>query len=676
MILNVITGITSAQPVGDDQTKSSVQDSQGAEPLVKPSPAVRVLVVDDELVGMDRSHLRQLEPGTDALLGDSQSPEVGEIIAIAAYSMDVSTINGFDAKTASFLASDEFVTDVLVNPIFAANASEGLKKHFANFLSKLEKVQALRREFEEAFPAPVFELIFRAERPPIADALSFGLIVLDLVLKGSASPVDELVVYLKQLSGAAADDSLPPLIVMSTHPELREHRGSFSESASISAAGLWILPKIDLVAPDFKARGLRLAFEQLTRQRSAAHHMRIFVGRWTNALNTARGKAASTLWNLDASAMQRIHHTAIKDNDPYDDHLGELIAREYLWHVESDKSVSDAVKSLDACFREEIDPSDLDRLKYRFMAPLVDPDVTRGLFSSFTWLGWPSVDAFFGAAVTNPLVEFNTRVPFGSVLASALVDGGECLVHITQQCDLNAATKPKPEQRSAVFATALIHEAFPHRLTAFHSQDLVARGLLVDGKEFDLKFVQGRTVAMPIPDFLQKAERDGLKICGRLRYDVANHFVQATANQLTRPASFVMAREGSFEAKVFLKGGKFPSKKNVAYLDDEGKGRVVRVVRDGALLSFQDDDSVRIAIWLERQMREHYGAGAVDLASVSNTLRLGQKLGEQVVPNVKLDIFFGNVAKAFMAVSSINVDDGAVILALIADQSTKPADYK
>lgn len=649
-----------------------------ATEIVDQNPAnqtkqLRVLVVDDELAGMDQTHLRQLDPKSEELLGDSESPELTEILAIAGQLMNISAFLGDNAKIANFLSSNEFVTGVLASPIFVTTASPNLKRHFANFISKLEAVQSLKREFEAAFQPPQFELIFLPERPSVADALSFDLIVLDLVLKRSSNPVDELVGYLKDLSVAAAANMLPPVILMSTHSELKQHRRHFSEQAGISAAGLWILPKSDLVAPDFKARGLLLVFEQLTHQRSVAHYMRIFVRRWIDALEAARAKAASTLWNLDASAMQRIHHTATKDNDPYDDHLGELIAREYLWHVESDKSVSDAVVSLDACFREQIDSSNLDKIKYRFMAPLVDPGVTRGLFSHFTWLGWPSVDNFFGANVTNPLNEFNTRVPFGSVLASKLVDGGECLVHITQQCDLNAATRPEPEQRSAVFATALVHEAQPHRLTTFQSQDLVAKGLLVDGKEFDLKFVQGRTIAMSIPDFLQKAETEDLKMFGRLRYDIANHFVQATANQLTRPASFVMAREGSFEAKLFLKGAKFPGKQNVPYLnDDKATGRMVRIVRDGSTLSFQDDDSVRIAIWLERHMAEHYGAGVANLAVLSNKLRLGQVPGELVTLNVRLGIYFGDLGKAYMTVQSINVDDGAVVLALIADQSTKP----
>jgi hypothetical protein len=642
-----------------------------AEPIdATPVSVIKVLVVDDELAGMDRSHLDQLDPSAAAFLGDPDSPEAEEILKIAELLIDVTALKEDHDKFAEFLTSQDFIRDVLISNVFNEKASGGLKKHFANFLAKCDQVGNLRREFVEAFPSPKNELIFRPSRPAPSELFAYDFVVLDLVLKGSSSPVDEMTDYLSALSGAAGKAQIPPLVVMSTHAELKAHRKVFSEKSSISAAGLWILPKADLIAPDFKSHGLQLVFDQLTRQRDTAQYMRQFVNCWTKAFDTARTNAAATLWNLDAAAMQRIHHTAIKDNDPYDGHLGELIAREYLWHVEADPAVSKAVNELDVCFRRELDSGDPLKIKYRFMAPLVDPKVTRGFFSRFSWVGWPFAEKFYGDEVSQPVQEFNTRVPFGVVLAKELIEGGECLIHITQQCDLNAATKPTPDDRSAIFATAVIHEARPHSLEAFGTQDLVARGLSSNGQEFDLKFAQGRTIAMPISSFLKLAEVEQYKIFGRLRFDIATHFVQATANQLTRPASFVMAREGSFKAKIFLKGEQFANG-SVAYKGEDGKGRVVQVARDGSQFSFQDDDSLRLAIWLEREMKAHYAAAGVDIAGLANSFRLGRKVDDVIIPTVTLGIYYGSVEKAFLTVKTINIDTATVRLVMVADQSVK-----
>lgn len=671
------TAASASEDVFQNEVRAPASDADPIAGVDNPAASsakttkIKILIVDDELAGMDRSHLEQLDPAAAALLGDPDSPEADEILAIAGQIFDVSELKRDHKHFASFLTSDRFIQEVLVNRIFDEKATNGLKKNFSNFVAKFGQVQNLKSQFVEAFPSPEFSINIVALRPPAGELLSYDFVFLDLVLKASASPVDEMCAYLVQISEAAGASRLPPLVVMSTHAELKVHRKKFSAISSISAAGLWILPKADLSALDFKARGLQLVYDQLNKQRDSAQHMRQFVLAWTGALDKARTKATATLWNLDAAAMQRIHHTAIKDNDPYDGHLAELVAREYLWHVESDETVGRAVADLDQCFRKELDPADVAKIKHRFLSPLVDPKVARGLFSRFTWVGWPSASSFYGEEVERPIQEFNTRVPFGTVIAKELKDGGECLIHITQQCDLNAATKPDPDNRSAIFASASIHEALAHSLQAFTTQDLVARGLHLSTQEFDLKFIPGRTIAMPIADFLKFSESQSYKNFGRLRPDIATHFVQATANQMTRPASFVMVREGSFPVKVFLKGDRFNKPGWATYLDDAGKGRVVQVARDAALFSFQDDDSMRLSIWLEREMKNAGLKNDQDVVGLANAFRLGRKIDETIIADVTMEIYYGDVGKAFETVKTINVPAGVVKLMLVADKASQ-----
>jgi hypothetical protein len=299
------------------------------------------LVVDDELAGLTSAHLKASQPEIEAILRDPDSPEVAAILKICRTKIDVSGFESDPKAFASFLDSDRFVTEVLSTEWFRAGIDTNLQEKLANFFTLLERVKSLRMEFEKAFPSPEYSLIFSANRPPVTDARGFDFLFLDLVLLGSAAPVDDLKTYLTELANDAADDELPPIVAMSTaEDELKDHRREFSKTAQISAAGLWVLPKSDLQSEDFKARGLRVLFDQLMRQRPAAHRMRFFLRRWTAALDRAADAAATTLWNLDAAAVQRIHHTAIRDNDPFDGHLGDLISREYLWNVEADASVA------------------------------------------------------------------------------------------------------------------------------------------------------------------------------------------------------------------------------------------------------------------------------------------------------------------------------------------------
>lgn len=634
---------------------------------------LRILVVDDELSTFVFAQVRENEPEIEKTLGDSTSPEVAELLEICRKRMDVTR---FDADPGSFdkyLMSDAFVSEVLMDPAFRGQASAGLREKFANFFGRADRGAKLRAEFEKAFESPKYELTFMTTRPKEAEALNFDFMFLDLVLVGSASPVGELKEFLSSLSKSAADNGMPPIVAMSTaEDELKKHRKEFSKASQISAAGLWILPKSDLESADFKARGLSVLFDQLMRQRSAAQSMRAFIRSWAGALASAADSAETTLWNLDASAVQRIHFTAIGDNDPFDGHFGDLISREYLWHFENDSMVSKSMNDLDECFREHLD--DGDRMVTRFMTPIVDPEVARTFFSHYVWSGWPTTQQFYGPSVKNPAQKFNSTLPFGSVLASELKAGGECLVHVTQQCDLNSSTRPKPDQRSAIFAIAEVVAALPHVVTRFDNDTLVAMGLKVKGVEYDLKYVPGRVLAMPIPDFLKWAEESKMNIVGRLRLDVASQFAQATASQLTRPAGFKMARESSLTVKAFLYSDAIPQTLRPAvYEQSPGKGKEFSIGRslDG-LLSFPDDDGLRIAVWIERMLAAHFGGGQIDVVALSNKLRMGVKNEGVLLPNLTLDLRHGELKTAFATLKNIQMPKApAIKLVLVGDESTK-----
>jgi hypothetical protein len=650
---------------------SAVADDMRAAAPVKP---LRILVVDDELVQFVYAQLRESEPEVETLLGDVGAPEVEELLRLCAQRMDVAVFEADPKAFQSFLMSDAFVQDVLLTDWFRGAAEPDVRDKFSNFFTRADRGKSLREQFDAAFPKPEFDVDYMATRPSRAEALAYDFVFLDLVLVGSGSPVDDLKAFLKELSEQAGDKPIPPLVAMSTaEEELTKHRQEFSKAAQISAAGLWILPKSDLGSADFKARGLRVLFDQLIAQRAAAQSIRAFIRSWSKALKKAADEAETTLWNLDAAAIQRVHLTAITDNDPFDAHLGDLISREYLWHVEGDPEVAQRLSELDACFRLELNEDE--ELKTRFMSPLVNPEVARSFFAHYVWSGWRTSVAFCGPGVERPEQRFNSTLPFGSVLASELKAGGECLVHVTQQCDLNASTRGSGAvSRSAVFAVAEIHEALPHHLARFDNRDLVAVGLKTPAGAFDLQYVPGRLLAMPIAEFLERAEKDKLVVKGRLRFDVAAQFAQATANQLTRPAAFKMARDSEVSVKAFLLAEKLPNDSATAYLDSTGGHRSIAVVRGlDQSLSFQDEDGMRLAIWLERMLINHCGRTQLDLAVLSNKLRLGVKAKQEILPNVRLELHYGKFAEPQKTIDGLAALKGVnVKLVLVADESTKP----
>ena len=599
--------------------------------LVPATPAVKVMVIDDELAGLTYAHLSDHTTNISQIFGDLTSPEIEELWPIVMHIKGFRSLDEEEtAKILSYLSSTEFVREVLLSDHFQKSATTLLANPLAGFLERAAMVADLRSQVEKAFPAPEFETSFASARPsqPLT-LLQYDFLILDLVLHKSAGAVDEIVKYLMEMGNVTYPAPLPCIMVMSNSDELMQERLRFSTESNISAAGLLLLPKAEIRRKDFGTPGLTLCYQQLFRQRDVAQHMRVFMRSWMKALEAAREKASVALWNLDAAAMQEIHLSAFSDNDPYDEHLNELMAREYLWHVESSPAVGKAIEALDTCFQQQFKKTPgAAAIGQRFIAPFVKPKVGRDLVSHFTWTGFSVPQTLDSLDPAEALKKFNRLVPFGAVLAPAnLTPDTECLVHITQQCDLNAATRPEklttPVQ-TAQFAIALPIEVVEHRMPLHKTEDLVARGLIVDGKEYDLKLAKGRQLALLISKFIDHAAKEGLHVVGRLRHDIATHFLSATANHMTRFASLRTTRVEVRSARLFLYGKKFPEGKPLPLLSMEtSEPFVVQVAKHNNLHFFQDEMSMRIALWIGQQLSTYYGTSDIDASVTCNALSVG-----------------------------------------------------
>jgi hypothetical protein len=586
----------------------------------------KVLVVDDELAGLKFFHLPD---EIKTLLGDLTSPEVSEIWEYA------SKICGFKLLDEEpppvirkFLNSDELVSDIFFNEEFKNNVGEPLKTSLSHFYGHAAKIDALRSCIDQAFPDSEFDLTFVAARPSSpAELLQYDLLILDLVLPSSASAVDEIVYYLSALGKDAFPQPLPCIIVMSSSPELIEHQIQFSTRSNISAAGLLILAKSQLEKADFGAAGLDLIYRQLDRQRDVAQKMRAFMLAWTDALEAAKENAAKAMWNLDAAAMQEIHLVAHNDNDPYDEYLNALISREYLWHVESASSVVNAISELDSCFRQQFKQPESSpaAIGQRFIAPFVQPKHGRDLISHFTWTGMPLPKALFEIERATALAQFSTMVPFGAVLApDDLQAGTECLVHITQQCDLNQ----QRTGQSVQFALAKAKLVKDSVISNYSPDDLVAKGLPVKDEIYDFVLIKGSQIALPRKSFTRLARLKKLRVVGRLRHDIAMHFLLATASHMTRWASQKIGHTATINVTLYLFGANIEGGHKIFNDDATGEALVVQLIKTPSnQLYFRDNTSIKIALWVAQTLSGYDGSN-LSTEIICNKLSVGVKNNE------------------------------------------------
>lgn len=609
------------------------------------APQKKILIVDDELAGLKKIHVKQVASDFYEVIEDSTHPVFVELWNLSKSINGINAIDWNEEEACDYLNSEIAVSKVLLSDqIKQLPPTSDLIRLLSPFIARADRIRNLRTIFEKAFPAGEYELFFvTAPRPEIAEVLNHAAIFLDLFLEqGEASPVETVQKYLKKLATDAGNRTLPPIVVMSSHPELLEYKLGFSQHATISAAGLMVLPKSELTEPEFSDVGLSLAFKQLERQKDVAHAMRVFMRTWLQALESAKDKAAQTLWNIDAAAMQQIHFASISDDDPYDEHLNQFISREYSYHVETEKSISLSISELDKCFRGQLDATG--RIAYKLISPMADITTTRSLISHYNWLGSVLPSSFMCDELTSAR-NISRTLPFGSVLIRGEVkDGSECLIHITQQCDLNSISRNADPSKTLIFGVARATQLFESSNPVIDTQSIVAKGLRIQksGKtsEFDLEIKPGSLVALTLREFLEKSRLEEWYITARLRSDIANHIVAAITNHISRPASQKVIRPGLYKAKIFLQHKSLNDKK-VAFSDkatatSNKSEKIISVLSSGNIYSFEDRESINIALWLRYHLQ--ICGMNVDPDLISQELRKGWLSKRSLTGNVRIKV--------------------------------------
>jgi hypothetical protein len=566
----------------------------------------RILIVDDELAALRRVHVEGAVADFYDAVADSTDPRFENLQALATTVPAAHPFVESEEAALAYFASDEAVRDLLLSAHVRNGAIPQLRALLEPVWDRAARVEKLRQHFASAFPAPDFEIAFRPDRPPLDQVSACAALFLDLFLEdGSPGAVDAVHQYLSGISDQAHDTILPPIVLMSSHSEILEHRRNFSGSSRISGAGLMILPKAKIAEPHFGAPGLRLSFDQLSRQSLVAHSMRRFMASWTRAMQSATANTAKALWNLDASAMQQIHLASVRDADPYDEHLSELLGRDHLFRVESDVEVAARIQQLDASFRGYLaeDPREIGN---RLIAPLTDVANARAFMSHFTWLGALPSEQLVTFHDSEIAERISRSLPFGSVLCGSTIgSGARCLVHITQQCDLNGISRTKDVAGTLIFAVADAQELFASDNPNSPANRIVLRSLQMRengiDREFDLTVSPGEVLAMPLREFVSRVRNQRLRVVGRLRSDIANQIVTSTTSHLSRPAAQAMLRPGMVRAKAFLQSMKLRNGRS-ALMGDQGKARVLLLTKDKDLFSFQDDACVDVALWLASEL--------------------------------------------------------------------------
>lgn len=584
----------------------------------------RIAVVDDELDGLPYSHL---DADTQAFLDDEGSTEFGEVWEKAVRVLGVNPLGPRkDAEVSRVVRTNEFVKQVLLAPDLREGASAGLTQKLRVLWDRQDSLETLNKAIDAAFPSADFEVVRFSRRPAAADLLEYDLLLLDLVM-GTASPIEDLIEYLGQLALAAAGGSLPSILLISNNEtDLQKHRLRFRTEARISAAGLSILSKSQITSTEFAAAGLQLLWAKMNTQRPAAEAIRELMGSLEVALKKALQQTTQTLWNLDAGALQRIHLTSLRDNDPFEEHLHELVSKEHIWHVEDTSEVMCKIAALDEIFMKCVDGSDSKaQLTYSYATHVLeDLAPLRELIRHYSWSPLQPLAKLNELKVTEPAT-IARYLPFGSVIASEEKKDG-VLLHLTQLCDLGKRDIFSRET-SLIFLRAR-RKAYVQGEENQPDNDAtqeVVMGLRSEGGDYDLVVDLSQLIAMPVLEFQEKIGKENLRVVARLRGDIAKQELLAASAHVTRRAAF---RFVGGRAKVW-------KVKFILAIPDGGRDVMVYGGRPGTILDlseietdvvhFNDRHSFQLAVWLKQSLYGNAMATGIDFVKIADVLRLGLK---------------------------------------------------
>lgn len=580
---------------------------------------IKIAIVDDEIGPITISRLPQeiLD-----VLADSTSPELEEIWT---HGTKLIGLPPFDQVNETIIGekvfSDEFLNEVLMHDDVFSYASGPVQKLLSPFRDLNQQSKAILEQIVEAFPNDQFDVdkIFKRPEDP-AMLLPYSLVVMDVMMDDHLDLMG-VAEYLCKISQAAVDQVPMPLILLVSHrgEDLNRDRGVLRRVAQISAPGFCIVPKCEIAQNNFGSRGVQLLWQQMAAQRTEAEATRHLYRAWKNAFSAAWNKTEETLWNLDAASLQQIHLMAREDNDPFDEHLLELISRHHLWHAEGNPKVQSAMLALAEAFDAHVSNEKGYSVRFRCINYSEnDLDSMSKLVSHYRWTAFGVSRYLKDFDKENDYPILNRFLPFGSILAfeKPLKEKAEVLIHLTQQCDLN-----RIKGKSLVFARALILKA--DSKISKSEESFILNGLYLENKYWNIQIFKNGLFAFPANRLNESIHLATCEVVARLRSDIARQVLQEVVNHATRIANIKVTEGNTDFAHLLLRINNGAGSCDVWY----GENGALEGAKKLRVSSYDSphllgEESLLVPVWLARVLeKEGLDSSSINLSDLSIALR-------------------------------------------------------
>jgi hypothetical protein len=380
-----------------------------------------------------------------------------------------------------------------------------------------------------------------------------SLVFVDLMLdpqSGSSQHAQSLISSLTTLC-RERNRATPLLVLMSINQVmLRENRQRIRVGAEVSASGFRIIPKTWLTGEGAQQR-VELVLTQLLRERPAVAEFGRFVGVWKDAVTAARDAFVERLWALDMRCLQLLDDVARQEGMALEDHVGDVLMRYLLWHVETQPLLQPAMSSINRNLRQLLDGANAPTL----LQDMFETDQIEALNRSATWHAreWlRDVSPFVAGG--DAILWLKRHLSFGDVLvSSAFPQMPRVFVHLTQACDFARIDSDSAQRLLFLEGEARLESS---EKTVEDRGSLVSvRGCRIMDQTYILR-LDLRRVQMLSPSLASKLlARKRYRVTGRMRSDAAQRLLNQYAQHISRVAMPGETSVRSIAARMLRKDG-------------------------------------------------------------------------------------------------------------------------
>lgn len=375
--------------------------------------------------------------------------------------------------------------------------------------------------------------LFGADVTPPA-LVDYPLVFVDLMLDpqaGTSQRSQDLIAGLAQLC-RDTDRPNPLLVVMSINETmLRETRRKVRAGAQISASGFRVLPKT-WISGNSARQIVELVLTQLLRERALVPDFRKFVVAWQDSITAARDSFVERLWSLDMRSLQILDEVAQVEGMALEDHLGDVLMRFLLWHVESQPGLQPAMSSVNQVLRGLLDATNAPTL----VQDMFDAQQIEALNRAAIWHGRDWLRDPVALVPTADAIKWLKRhLSFGDVVvSSAFPQDARVWIHLTQACDFARVDGASTQKLLFLQGNAELESAKnkPNDKGALTS----VRGCRVMDQTYTL-FLDLRQAQLVAPSLASKLlANKKYRVSSRMRPDAAQRLLNDYAKHISRVA--------------------------------------------------------------------------------------------------------------------------------------------